>query len=260
MMKTAVIASKKDPAGMNIKECLEEYGLEKYGAKVFAVEQESVFNEDIDKSIEADLFIFATKHQSKEGVPSLSCHVPGNWGKADFGGIDRKLCIAPAVYLKEIFLLLNKINDLGGFQLTMECTHHGPYLGKPCFFIEIGSSEEQWKNKKAGKVIAKVIFEFLNKLKNNDLGSYKIAFAVGGTHYLATLNKLQLNSDIAIGHTCPKYRLHNLDEHMLLQAIKKTVPKPDFILLDWKGLGKEKQRIVDLLGELKIEYKRTDKI
>ena len=49
-----------------------------------------------------------------------------------------------------------------------------------------------------------------------------------------------------------------LDKRMILQAIEKTIPKPDFILLDWKGLGKEKQRIVRLLDEMKIEYKRSD--
>jgi len=258
-MKVAIIASKKDPAGMNIASFLEKEDLGKLNTKLYLVEKESIFNENIDKEIEADLFIFATKHQSFQGVHSLSCHCPGNWDKAEAGGFDRKLCVAPAIYLKEVFLLLNKINNLD-FEVTMECTHHGPYLEKPCFFIEIGSDEEQWKNKEAGKIISKVIIEFLNRLKNNSLNSYKIAFAIGGTHYLATLNKFQLNSDIAIGHTCPKYMLEKLDREMVLQAIEKTKEKVDFVLLDWKGLGKEKQRIVSLLEELNLEYKRTDQL
>ena len=45
---------------------------------------------------------------------------------------------------------------------------------------------------------------------------------------------------------------------MLKQAIEKTYEKVDFVLLDWKGLGKEKQRIKSILEELNIEYKRTD--
>lgn len=260
-MKTAIIISKKDPAGMNIAECLSNIALKNLNAEVYEVEKESIFNEDIDRKIDADLFIFATKHQSAKEIHSLSCHTPGNWSKAEEGGKDKKLCVAPAAYLKEIFLLLNNINNLGEFEVTMECTHHGPYLEKPCFFIEIGSNEQQWNNKRAGEIIAKVIFEFLTKLKNNTLKeNYKIAFAIGGTHYLAALNKFQLNSDIAIGHTCPKYQLSNLDEEMILQALNKTKEKVDFVLVDWKGLGKEKQKIIYLLNKLKIEYKRTDQL
>jgi len=256
-MKAAIIVSKKDPAGMNVAGFLEKGDLG--DAKLYYVSSESIYSERIDDGIDADLFIFATKHQSAKGVHSLSCHSPGNWGKAAAGGEDCKLCYAPAVYLKEIFLLLNKLNNLDS-EITMECTHHGPYIEKPCFFIEIGSDEEQWNDWKAGEIISKVIVEFLRKLKNNDFGKYKVAFGVGGTHYLATLNKFQLNSDIAIGHTCPKYAFESLDKEMILQAISKTVPKVDFVLLDWKGMGKEKQRIIGLLDELGVEYHRTDKL
>ena len=41
---------------------------------------------------------------------------------------------------------------------------------------------------------------------------------------------------------------------------KKLNEKFDFILLDWKGLGKEKQRIINLLKNLNLEFRRTDKI
>ena len=54
--------------------------------------------------------------------------------------------------------------------------------------------------------------------------------------------------------------LDNLDKEMIKQAVSKTYEKLDFVLLDWKGLGKHKQRIVDILQELRIEYKRTDKL
>lgn len=277
----AIIVSKKDPAGMNIAECLRNYNLTELDAGLYEVEKESIFNENIDKEIEADLFIFATKHQSEAKVPSLSCHVPGNWGKAEFGGEDKKLCIAPAVYLKEVFLLLNKgiSRDLShpknpppptsNLQVTLECTHHGPYLEKPCFFIEIGSSEEQWKNKEYGEVIAKTIINILKNKNNNPAHppppsssekGVKVVFGIGGPHYCSNFNKVLLRTDIAVGHVCPKYQLENLDKEMILQAISRTKEKVDFVLLDWKGLGKEKQRIVDMLNELNLEFKRTDQI
>ena len=44
------------------------------------------------------------------------------------------------------------------------------------------------------------------------------------------------------------------------QSMKKTIEKVDFVLLDWKGLGKEKQRIVEMLKKLNIETKRTEQV
>lgn len=266
-MKTAIIVSKKDPAGMNIKERLLElyewendnsvYQLKKNNdIKLYTVEKESIFNEDIDKEIEADMFVFATKHQSSSGVHSLCVHSPGNWGKAEFGGKDRKLCIAPARYLRTALFLLKKNASELDYEVIEEVTHHGPFLQKSCFFIEIGSNEESWENKEAAKVIAKTIMEVLDSKPKN----HAVGFGIGGLHHTPILTKVMEKNDIAFGHVCPKYNLHNLDKEMIVQALEKTQEDVDFVVLDWKGLGKEKQRILDLLKELNLEVKRSDKI
>ena len=52
----------------------------------------------------------------------------------------------------------------------------------------------------------------------------------------------------------------NLDEKMIKQAFERSCEKVEFALLDWKGMGKEKTRIIELLEKLNIEYKRTDKL
>lgn len=252
-MKFAIIVSKKDKAGLNIKENLLKL---KPDLKIHTVEKESIFCENIDKEIDADFFIFATKHESESKIPSLSCHTPGNWSKAEFGGQDRKLCIAPASYLKMAFLELNKLGKNLGYDIVNEVAHHGPYLEKPVMFVEIGSSLEQWQDKKAGEIIAKTIINILSKKP----GKYEIAFGIGGLHTCPIFNKIILRTNIALGQICPKYQLKNLDEEMILQAIKKTQEKVDFVLLDWKGLGKEKARIVKMLENLNLHYKRTDQI
>src|SRR3989338_9528516 len=149
-MKTAIIVSKKDPAGINIAEHLRKYNLD---SSLHVVEEDTILSNDLDKKIEADLFIFATKHQSAKGVHSLSCHSPGNWDRAEAGGKDRELCGSPALLLKEDFLELNKAGKDTHHEITLEVTHHGPYIEKPCVFIEIGSDEENWINKDAGKII-----------------------------------------------------------------------------------------------------------
>lgn len=266
-MNIAIIVSKKDPAGMNIKNrLLEQYQWENINNKKYhlknnkkislnIVEKESIYNEDIDKEIDADLFVFATKHQSKSGVHSLSVHSPGNWTKAEFGGKDRMLCVAPASYLRKALFKL-KENIIEGYEVIQEVTHHGPYLEKPCFFIEIGSNLESWQNKEAAKVIAKVIIEVLEE----DIEEYKVAFGIGGLHHSPILTKVMEKTKVAFGHICPKYNLENLDKEMILQAIEKTNEKVEFVVLDWKGMGKEKQRIMKLLEEMKLEVKRSDKL
>ena len=272
-MQTAIITSSKDPAGMNIKESLlelfnfketnenfdnnpvYELNINNKDIKLYTTEKDSVFCENIDNKIEADLFIFATRHSAKAGIKTLCLHTPGNWDKAEFGGKEKQLCTAAPSYIKDAFLILNELGRDLDYEKTLEVTHHGPFIEKPCFFIEIGSSEEQWKDKDAAGVIAKTIIKLLQTEKKE----HKIAFGIGGPHYAAAFNKISTRTNIAIGHICPKYQLQNLDEEMILKAIEKTQEKVDFVLLDWKGLGKEKQRILDILENNSIKYERSDK-
>lgn len=246
----AIITSKQDLAGINIAEELKKENLEKYNAKLYEIEEYSIDAEDIDKKIQADLFIFATKHESKSGIPSLSVHSLGNWGKAELGGKDNELCICPASYLKEALIFLEKNNTIN-YDIVQECTHHGPYIEKPCFFIEIGSVEEQWKNKEAGNIIAKTIMYLLE----NPPKEHRTAVGLGGLHTTPNFKKIILNSDIAIGHVCPKYNLENLNEDNLKQAIERTLPKSSLIILDWKGLKQYKEKVKQLVEN--YEVKRT---
>lgn len=263
--KIAIITTTDDKASVNIKECLLElYDWEEDGefdslpiyslgkAKLYTTNTTSIFCEDIDEKIDADLFIFATKHQSKAGIPSLCCHTPGNWGKAEAGGKDREVCTAPASYLRAAFLKLKELNDIN-FEVVQECTHHGPFLIKPVMFIEIGSTEEQWIRKDCGKIIAKAIYYLITE----EIEECKAALAIGGLHTMPNFTKYYEKTDIAFAHCCPKYNLENLDKAMILEAMEKTVEDCTEIYLDWKGLKQYKERIKLLLEELGIEFKRT---
>ncbi len=246
----AIITSKQDLAGINIAEELEKENLEQYNAKHYIIEEKPVYAEDIDKKIDAELFIFATKHASKSKIPSLSVHSPGNWGKAGLGGKDNQLNICPANYLKEALIFMEKNNTIN-FDIVQECTHHGPYLEKPCFFIEIGSTEEQWKNKEAAEIIVRAILHLLkNKPKQ-----YISAVGLGGLHTTPNFKKIILNSNIAIGHVCPTYNLDNLNKSNLTQALENTVPESSLIILDWKGLKQYKEKVKELTAN--YEVKRT---
>lgn len=275
MQNIAIITSSKDPAGVNIRNNLIELfdfekSNEKYDGndiyenkqvknkivKLYLTGDDLIFAENIGKEINADAFIFASKHRSRENTPSFAVHPIGNWANADFGGEEKKLCPSSAVLLKNLFVELNQNAKDASYELTMEATHHGPHVEKPAVFAEIGSTGKEWNNKSNGEIIAKTI---INSIKNQNK-NYKIAVGIGGPHYCSNFNKIALRTDIAFSHICPKHNLDKLNEEMIKQSIEKTFEKVDFILLDWKGLGAEKQRIVDLLKNLNLEFKRTDQI
>ena len=75
----------------------------------------------------------------------------------------KTLCNSSALLQKTAFLKLNELTKNTKYQVTLECTHHGPFLEKPCMFIEIGSSIQQWKDKNAAKIIANTIQYLLKR-------------------------------------------------------------------------------------------------
>lgn len=275
MENIAVISSSKDLAGLNIRNNLIElFDFEKTGdkfdnnevfqydkikdkaIKLYLTNQDLIFAENIDRKINADIFIFASKHRSKENTSSFAVHPIGNWGIAEFGGQDGKLCFSSAVLLKNLFVELNNNAKNTRYEITLEATHHGPYVEKPAVFAEIGSTEKEWNDNENGKTMAKTI---MNALNNQNKG-YKIAVGIGGPHYCSNFNKIMLRTNVAFSHICPKYMLGNLNENLIKQSVEKTAEKVDFAVLDWKGLGAEKQRIVGLLKNLNLEIKRTEQV
>jgi D-aminoacyl-tRNA deacylase len=262
-MKFAIIYSKKDEAGMNIAEQLGKFFMPQI--PIIEVAKESIFSENIDDKDDrlknVDFIIFATKHQSKEGTPSLSLHAPGNWRNADFGGKPGKICLTSTRALKFLFQKLNENAKQADYQhkITLECTHHGPLITRPCCFIELGSSLEGWKDKKGAEIVAKTIADFQKFQENKDL---KAAIGIGGPHYCPNFNKIQLNSnEYSIGHIIPEYALP-LTESMLKEALEKTKENPDLVLVDWKGCGnsESRQKVIEIIEKLGLKHERTERI
>ncbi len=265
----AIIVSKKDEAGMNIKEnLLEEIKFErKHGSKIesyahgnislYVIEKDTIFYEECEDAIKAENYIFATRHQSKSKEKTLSVHFPGNFGKAEYGGKESELCFTDPVLLKKAFLNLSMFGKDSGYAITLEATHHGPLISKPVFFIEIGSTSEEWKDKEAGKIIARTIIKTLTEEKEND---YEKAIGFGGSHYCAAFNKIELETNVALGHICPKYSIENLDEDI----VKKMLLSANgigYAILDWKGMDSDnRKKITEILDKLNITCKKTKDI
>jgi len=270
--KYLIIASKLDKAGTNITTALSQFRknplLSSIGDKpsfdFYLIETEIVDDAGIDKEKinKYDFIIFASKHQSEKGGKTLSIHAPGNWRSADFGGESGKICPASALFQKQLFENLNKISneyEIKDYNITLECTHHGPLIDKRCVFIEIGATETEWNDRRAAFVVAKTISETIEKFKENPYN--EIAIGIGGPHYCPNFNKIQLNSNVAISHIIPQYAFP-LKEEMILEAIKKTKEEIDFVILDWKGLGRAEQRqeIIKILEDNYIQWEKTSEI
>jgi D-aminoacyl-tRNA deacylase len=254
--KFLIVASKLDKAGINITTELSQFG----DFKFYLVEKEIIYTEnlDLEKINQYDFIVFASKHKSEKGEKSLSVHAPGNWRSADFGGEKEKVCKTSALFLKQIFEKLHantKRYNLKNYKVTMEATHHGPLIDKPCIFIEIGSTENEWKDRRAGFVIAKTISEAISGFKENPYN--EVAIGIGGPHYCPNFNTIQLKSNVVISQYA-----FPLTEEMVKEAIEKTDEEVDFALLDWKGLGKSEQRqeIIETLDKLYVGYKRTSEV
>ena len=158
--KYLLIASKLDYAGTNIALALSQFKLP--NLDISFVETEIIDDKGINPLLieRYDFVIFASKHQSSEGGKTLSIHAPGNFKKADFGGKPETLCLSSALFQKFLFGELHKKAEehlVKNYQLTLECTHHGPLINKPCVFIEIGATPNEWKDKRIAFIVAKAI-------------------------------------------------------------------------------------------------------
>lgn len=258
--KFLIVASKLDTAGINITTQLSQFG----DFNFYLIDKEIILTEnlDLEKINQHDFIIFASKHKSEKKEKSLSVHAPGNWRLAEFGGVKEKVCKSSAQFQKQLFEKIQENYDkyhMKEYKLTLEATHHGPLIDKPCVFVEIGSTENEWKDRKAGFVIARAISETLKSFKENQYN--ETAIAIGGPHYCPNFNKIQLNSNIAISHIIPQYALP-LTEEMVKEARDKTEEEVDFVLLDWKGLGnsEKRQEVLDILSKLYINHKKTTEI
>jgi D-aminoacyl-tRNA deacylase len=294
MKNYAIIISKKDPAGINIfNQLINNYDfivddnlLNEINKKFINLNQKSFIEiiyqlnnlilvltnidllecDNLDNLINADVFIFASKHKALSENSCFCVHTPGNFSIAKFGGKDFLLTNCAVDELNYAFFILKKENNLENFIVTFETTHHGPIINKPAMFIEIGSTINQWNNINAAKIISKTIIK-ITSFNYNNLDK-KIILGIGGPHYCNNFNEIAFNEKYLIGHICPKYHLIDLNEEMLKQAIIKSANSGSYeeslkrieIVLDWKGLGNNKEKIINLLSNLELMYKKTTNI
>ena len=246
-----VVRSDKDAASVNITEHLLRLGDwqpagEFEGAPVHRMGESMVvtipvhhlYYDDIDDKVEnalgarPSLVIFASRHRSASNMRTLTVHPIGNYGKAGMGGRDRTL--VPAAPHEMTFALKELVKRAGGlkYQVSLEATHHGPFLRTPTFYIEIGSDEEAWKEMEPGRVIAETIFSVLT----SEIPQNPIAVGVGGGHYVPRITDVAREKRISFGHMLPSYAFEEGLWHDMLENMLKATPGATLVYFHRKAI------------------------
>jgi D-aminoacyl-tRNA deacylase len=226
--------------------------------KLVTLSEESVYAQNLpDFFGNLELIVFISRHSSVSGTPTLSVHAPGNLGKAELGGLTRRVSVSPANAMRDALKAMMQFKEEMqlSYDVSYECTHHGPSLNTPTMFAELGSSPTQWNDLKAAEAVAHAAMKAISKF---DKSQAKAVLGIGGPHYSEKFTRIALESEIAFGHIIPKYAVSYVDVEILGQCVEKTLEKAEFVILDWKGIkGEHKSKLVEMLEEIDIPFKKV---
>ena len=271
-----IVASDKDTASLNIKQqILNHYPFNKT-AETFqqtplytadlngknitlaTLSEESVKAQNLpDNFPNADLIVFISRHSSANGKPTLSVHTPGNLGNAELGGLPRTISVSPATAMRDALkALLHYKEELSlDYEVSYECTHHGPSLNVPAMFVELGSSPAQWSDSKAAMAVAN---SAMSAIVNFSKSANSVALGIGGTHYNQKFTRMALAGEAVFGHMIPKYAVSIIDSEILSQCIEKTLEKVSLAILDWKGIrSQDKPKLLSALQDVGLPFKKV---
>jgi len=271
-----IAASEKDVASLNIAEqILANYSFRKTTktfqenpvylnevngkvVKLVTLRDETVYAQNITDMIEnPELIIFISRHSSLSGTPTLSVHSPGNLGEARLGGFPRKVSVSPANAMRHVLMAMMRLrNEMNlDYEVSYECTHHGPSLDVPTMFAELGSSLKQWKDAKAAEAVAHATMEAVSRFGDF---SAKAVLGIGGPHYNKKFTRIALEKEEAFGHIIPKYAVSVVDLEILRQCVEKTLERVELAVLDWKGIkGEYKPKLIEMLEEIGLSYEKV---
>ena len=238
-MSRLLVCSLPDLPSVNMKESLlsfhgwEDMGSEgdlsfvSYGDTVMVtIPDLHIYHEDLDKEVEGlgvkvDEVIVMSKHSAKSGQPALTAHPIGNFHENEFGGREGALVKANPALMTDALRRIVLRNDMPENQLCFEVTHHGPWLEKPTFFIEVGSVQEQWENKHAAEILAHVIEEL------DPHPEYPVAVGMGGGHYAPRFTEVALNYKVNFGHMLPNYQMEGRDDEDIIRMLRLACEASD---------------------------------
>lgn len=260
MPDTVLVASRSDPASSNIADALiHEHGFERTSdafegtpiyvskkAVLIFTQRELLFADHLDERFAPDAYIFLSKHRSESRIPTLTVHTTGNFTEdAPFGGRPLELGLSyPSLQKSLVRELVLAAGSLPEYDAVVETTHHGPTsLRSPILFAEIGPTEKEWRDEEAARVVAHALSRALSRNRFHG----RVAIGLGGPHYSRKFTRVLAESEYAVATIAPKHVLPFVTQRVLAQMTLRSVEKVTYALLEWKGLGGEKERVLQLL-------------
>jgi D-aminoacyl-tRNA deacylase len=264
-----IVASKLDTAAQNIaKELMRVKHLQAVPGSsgnmlrqgdVFLslVDTDGTYTNSFEVNFQVDAVIFASRHRSESGEPTLTVHWPGNaTSKADLGGNPKSLSFTDPPRLRAAFLALDKAREAGklDYTVSLEATHHGPTeLPVPSLFVEIGSTEKEWNDTRGASAVCEAIWKAATEPVPG-----KNAIGFGGGHYCNKQSIAIRNDGYAFSHIFSKYFFEEYDEEMVRMAFNRTRGECRIAVIDWKGVrGPDRGRLLQTLKEMEIEVVRV---
>jgi len=271
-----LVASNKDVAGLNItRQVLDHYPFKVTGTTfqknpvyqaqvnkkevtLIILNEETINAQTLtDSFTKPSLIVFISRHSSTSGKPTLSVHTPGNIGPAEFGGLPNQVSISPAHAMQDALKALSYFKE--GMQLdyevSYECTHHGPSLNAPTMFVELGSSPKQWRDAKAAEAVAHAAMSAIGKFQVSENSA---VLGIGGTHYNQRFTRMALDDEAVFGHMIPKYAVPLVNSEMLRQCVDRTLEKVECAVFDWKGIkSADKPQLLKALEEIGLSHRKV---
>jgi len=81
---------------------------------------------------------------------------------------------------------------------------------------------------------------------------YPTAICFGGTHYPEKFTNELIHGKYSLGTVIPKHALGQIDQSLFSHIIKRN-RGATAALLDWNGMGKNKQKILEMLERTDLE-------
>ena len=221
------------------------------------VDSDGIHTSHLDVEVELDLVIFASRHSSEKGEPTLTAHWSGNaTSRADLGGNAKSLSLADPPRMRAALLALDAARESKklSYAVSLEATHHGPTeLGVPTLFIEVGSTEKEWKDSQAAAAVAEAIWKTATEPVPG-----KNAVGFGGGHYCNKQSMAIRKDGFAFGHILSKYFFEEYDEEIIRMAFDRTIGECRTAVIDWKGVrGTERAKLLRTLEEMRVEVVRV---
>ncbi|MFB6131121.1 MAG: D-aminoacyl-tRNA deacylase [Salinigranum sp.] len=200
---------------------------------------------DVDGAFsDPDLLVFVSRHAGDTG-PLLSAHFTGNFGDADYGGDPGAFARACPNAAARVLRALDA-HAPEGYDVSMECTHHGPTaLETPSMFVELGSDEAEWADPAGARAVARAVLDLRGVAPDRE----RQVVGFGGGHYAPRFSRVVRETAWAVGHVGSDWQLEAMGdprEHADVIERAFAASAADRALLD--GERPELVAVVEELG------------